>query len=371
MDIQSVLKELGLSEGEIKVYLALLKLGSCPVSKVKEETELHRTTIYDFVEKLLNKGLINYVVKNNVKYYNAAHPNKLLEYLKEKQNNLSQILPELVEISKFEKEEVSVEVYKGKEGMKTALLEGLRTKDEILGIGIDETMYKKNLPVFIEQYQRMLKEAGVHERMIIKNNPEYLFDQSNTHYKQIPASYFSPTFTVIYSDKVQFALWEPSVMSVIIKNQKLADAYRQHFENLWNQETTVYKGEEEIKQMFIHLLESAENKSEWLVFGVPPVHKGWHEFFIGTDPLLVKKQMYTKIIFDEGEKTLIDFYRKSLTTDVKILPKEYMSPSEVDIIGGKVALVLWEEEMAILIDNKKIAQSFSQYFEVLWKMAKK
>jgi len=372
MDTQNVLKELGLSEGEIKVYLALLKLGSCPVSKVKEESELHRTTIYDFVEKLLNKGLINYVVKNNVKYYSAAHPNKLLEYLKEKQDKLSQILPELVEISKFEKEEVSVEVYKGKEGMKTALLEGLKAKGEILGIGIDETKYKENLPVFIEQYQRMLKEKGVHERMIVKSDPKYLFDQSNTHYKMIPASYFSPTFTVIYSDKVQFALWEPSVMSVIIKNQKLADAYRGHFENLWNQETTIYRGEEELKQMFTHhLLEGADDGADWLVFGVPPVHKGWHEFFIATDHILTKKGMHTKIIFDEGEKTLIDFYRKSPTTDVKILSKEYMSPSEVDVIGDKVALVLWEEEMAILIENKKIAHSFGQYFEVLWKMAKK
>jgi len=207
--------------------------------------------------------------------------------------------------------------------------------------------------------------------MITKANSKYLFDQANTHYKFVPKSFFSPTSTVIYNDKVQFALWEPGIMSVIIKNQKLADAYRQHFENIWNQEITVFRGEEEIKQMFMHLLEGAEDKTEWLVFGVPPVHEGWHEFFIDTDSLLMEKKMHTSIIFDEGEKTLIDFYRKSPTTDVKILPKEYLSPSEVDIIGDKVALVLWKEEMAILIENKKIAHSFSKYFEVLWKMAKK
>ena len=66
MDVKQVLSELGLSEGEIKVYMALLKLGSSPVSALKEETKLHRTTIYDFIEKLLNKGLVNHVIKNNV-----------------------------------------------------------------------------------------------------------------------------------------------------------------------------------------------------------------------------------------------------------------------------------------------------------------
>jgi hypothetical protein len=55
---------------------------------------------------------------------------------------------------------------------------------------------------------------------------------------------------------------------------------------------------------------------------------------------------------------------------VKVLPKEYMSPSEVDILGGKVAIVIYEDEpIAFLIDNAKVAKGFSQYFEMLWKIA--
>ena len=120
MDVKQVLSELGLSEGEIKVYMALLKLGSSPVSALKEETKLHRTTIYDFIEKLLNKGLVNHVIKNNVTYYNATHPNRLADFLKEKVEKLNNVLPELIKLSEFHKEEIKVEVYKGKEGYKTA-----------------------------------------------------------------------------------------------------------------------------------------------------------------------------------------------------------------------------------------------------------
>lgn len=372
MDVKNVLAELGLSEGEIKVYLSLLKLGSVPVSRVKEDSELHRTTIYDFIEKLLNKGLVNYVVRNNVKYYNAAHPNKLLEFLKEKQDHVNQVLPELIEISKFEKEEIAVEVYKGPEGIKTLLLDAVRSGvKEVVGIGVDESRYKKNVPIFIEQYQRLLKENNIHERMIVKSDPEYLFNQEHTHYKFVPASQFSPVSTVVYADKVQIGLWEPAVTSILIKNKQLADAYRKHFEILWKQESLIFKGEKEIKQLFEIFLNQKTEDKEWTVFGAPPLDKKWSEYFISLDPFLIKEHIKTKIIFDEQEKTLINFYTNSETTTIKTLPKEYVTPSEVNVFGDKVAIVMYEDEpMGILIHNKKIAGSFRQYFKLLWKIAK-
>src|SRR3989344_8253028 len=99
MDAKTALAELGLSDGEIKVYLSLLKLGTVPVSRIKEDTGLHRTTIYDFVEKLLQKGLVSYVVRGNVKVYRAADPGKLKDFLGEKQSALEQVLPALHEIA--------------------------------------------------------------------------------------------------------------------------------------------------------------------------------------------------------------------------------------------------------------------------------
>jgi len=115
MEIKQVLQDSDLSEGESEVYLALLKLGSSPVSKIKEESGLHRTTIYDFLEKLLNKGLVNYVIQNNIKYYKASHPNKLIDFVKEKEEDLKEILPELKEMAEFQREDLKVEVYKGLE----------------------------------------------------------------------------------------------------------------------------------------------------------------------------------------------------------------------------------------------------------------
>src|SRR3989344_1554284 len=135
MTNQEILQQSGLSEGESRVYLALLKLGSSPVNKIKEETKLHRTTIYDFIEKLLNKGLVNYVIRNSVKYYKATHPNKLSEFLKEKEHHLTAILPSLIKLQEFQKEDILIEVYKGIEGVKTILNEILRHGKDYVILG--------------------------------------------------------------------------------------------------------------------------------------------------------------------------------------------------------------------------------------------
>ena len=58
---------------------------------------MHRTTIYDFLEKLINKGLVNTVIKKNVTYYKATEPIKLMDFLKEKETHLQKILPDLLE----------------------------------------------------------------------------------------------------------------------------------------------------------------------------------------------------------------------------------------------------------------------------------
>ena len=145
MGTKEVLKELGLSGGEVKVYLALLKLGETSVSKLTKETGQHRTTIYDFLEHLLQRGLVNYVVKSGVKYYKVADPDKLIEYLKEKEEKLKQILPELKQLAKVPTGEVNVEVYSGVEGFKSVLNDRLRVGKDLYGFGVDEEISGNDL----------------------------------------------------------------------------------------------------------------------------------------------------------------------------------------------------------------------------------
>ncbi|MEK6868216.1 MAG: helix-turn-helix domain-containing protein [Nanoarchaeota archaeon] len=370
MDIKEVLSEIGLSHGEISVYLALLKLGSSPVSKIKEESELHRTTIYDFVEKLLNKGLINYVVRNNVKHYNATDPEKIVEFLKEKLEHINTVLPELRKLKQFQKEEIKVEVYKGKEGLKTVMLECLRLGKEVVGMGIDDALFKEALPTFIEQYQRELRERNIHERILTTINATYLFNQKQTHYKFLPENYFSPTSTLIYGDKVQIVIWKPSLTTVMIENKDMADSYRKHFEVLWKQESLVFRGIQEVEALFHRIAETIPNNGEYLAFGVPPIADQYANLFLPVMEKMSKKKIKQRVIFDERALKQIANCKKFPLVQTKTMAVEHMSPAETNIFRDNIAIILWgKTPQGFLIKNKEIADSFRKYFEVMWGIA--
>ena len=92
MDIKRLLQDLGLEEKEAKVYLALLSLGETTATKISKKTNLDRTLIYQLGNKLIEKGLASYIIKNNVRYFSAANPEKLVQDLKEKEKQLQKAI---------------------------------------------------------------------------------------------------------------------------------------------------------------------------------------------------------------------------------------------------------------------------------------
>ena len=239
MEAKEILKELGLSEGEAKVYLALLRLGESQVNKVKTETKIHRTTIYDFLDKLIKKGLASYVVKNNVKFFSASHPSSLDSLLKEKKEKLEETLPELVKLCSLEKKQLKVEVYEGVEGFKTLYGKILRDekffvkeKKELLGFGVEEAKFEEKFPYILRGYIKKEQKAGIQERLIAKKGTKFIYEYPHMHYKYIDEKFFSPTPTIIYWNSIGFIVWDPLTV-IVIENKDLADAYRKHFELMW------------------------------------------------------------------------------------------------------------------------------------------
>src|SRR3989338_7611394 len=95
MDPALALRTLGLSEGETKVYIALLRKGPCRANDIKRATQLHRTTLYDFLDGLARKGLASHVQKHGARVFTAADPKRLLGIVAEKQEMVQGALPAL------------------------------------------------------------------------------------------------------------------------------------------------------------------------------------------------------------------------------------------------------------------------------------
>ena len=85
-----LLQEIGLTNSEILVYTTLLKTGSIKVGQLIKEVSLHRSRVYEAINRLTDKGLVSYVIKNNVKFFEATDPERLLSYLEEQKERLNE-----------------------------------------------------------------------------------------------------------------------------------------------------------------------------------------------------------------------------------------------------------------------------------------
>jgi sugar-specific transcriptional regulator TrmB len=222
------LQEFGLSEGEVQIYLALLKRGKTNVMQLAKLTGRHRTHIYDTIEKLKGKGLVSEAVIDNKKYIIASSPESLLSYLKEKEEKAEKIINELRKLEVKEKE-LKVETYHGISGLKSCLRDILREKRDYVGYG-EGSRFEKILPEFYTQFRGQAETLKIRLRLILKKGVNV---PARKGLKVRHLDYVSPSTTFIYSDRVLIIIWEPFPIVIRIVDKQTADSYKGYFELLW------------------------------------------------------------------------------------------------------------------------------------------
>jgi len=222
------LRELGFSEGESEVYIALLKHGKTSVMQLAKLTGRHRTHIYDTIEKLKEKGLVSETIIDNKKFIVASSPENLLSYLKEKEEIAEKLVDDLKKLQTQEKE-IKVETYKGAAGLKAVFRDILKEKKDYVGYG-EGGRFQKVLPEFFGQFQGQAETLKIGLRLILKKG------------NKVPArkglevrylDYVSPSTTFIYADKVLIIIWEPFPTAIRIIDRQTADSHKSYFNFLW------------------------------------------------------------------------------------------------------------------------------------------
>jgi len=230
-----ILEKIGLDKKEIQVYLALLKFGEITASRVSKETNIDRATCYRYLDSLISKGFVSYVVKENIKYFQAAHPDKILKDLKEKQEEYKKILPDLVGLTNLPKKETRVEVFKGKEGIKTVLRMLLRNKKNQLVLG-DEGHAQEILPIFFEQFIRDCSKLKIKEKILCSEEVKKKikkFDYKYSETRGLENREIIPTTTLIFDEGIILFNWVEPYEAVVITNKDIAKSYSDYFNILW------------------------------------------------------------------------------------------------------------------------------------------
>lgn len=243
-----LVKEAGLTDGEAKVYLALLEIGSSTTGPIIEKSKVARSFIYNILDKLMEKGLVSYVTRENTKYYEAASPRRILDYIEKRRNQLEEsknkvenLLPQLLFLRETTPS-TEIHVFEGYKGLQTAYLQyHHRTKkgDEIVALGI--------LPIQEEKYHEFWKkdhikrdEAGIKNRMLFNKGTAKEILQNRNSYKLCEARYMNTdihteSWIMTYNDVTQIYLQDkqkPIVVEII--SQPIANTFKAYFEDYWS-----------------------------------------------------------------------------------------------------------------------------------------
>jgi HTH-type transcriptional regulator, sugar sensing transcriptional regulator len=227
---KETLKEVGLQDGEITLYLALLKLSDATATEIAQHTGVHRSHIYDLIEKLKEKGLVSFVIKNNVKYFTASHPSKLMDYIKEKEEKVAKIIPSLLDLSKGKKENIKVEIYKGKEGVKTILNDILREGQDYFLFG--NLKFEELMPIYIEQFVKKADKKKITEKAILEVGTK-IIPTKRHEYRYISKEYLFPNATCVYGDKVATFIWQEPYYVILTESKDISQSHKTHFNLIW------------------------------------------------------------------------------------------------------------------------------------------
>jgi len=199
-NLKEKVKLLGLTEGEAKVYLSLLELGSSTIGPIIKKANIASSNVYDILNRLLKKGIVSYILKQKIKYF---------------------------------QESSKAEVFIGKKGLKAAYKKHLQKNSENLFFYIHKKRYEKESDLFyfsiIDLYGSIPTKGIVNE-----------YSKSSPWFKKVKNSKIKftnspiPGNIEVCNDSILMIAWDKTITTILIKSIDIANNLRKYFNDMWN-----------------------------------------------------------------------------------------------------------------------------------------
>jgi sugar-specific transcriptional regulator TrmB len=235
MPFEAELRDLDFTDNEIKVYIVLLRIGSAKAGRIAKESALERTSTYNALKRLVEKGMVSSIFEANRKVFSASEPSKIVDIFKEKEERASLVIPKLEELKKFEKEKENILKFRGYSGVKTVLNDVLsvcKDGDEYMIMG-SEGQLSERMPLFAKIFVARKDKRKLMSRILVRKGNKQTVSSKYTKVRFVPQEVISPAVTTIYGSKVHIILWSEIPEAIIIDDADVAKTYRSYFEFMW------------------------------------------------------------------------------------------------------------------------------------------
>ncbi len=227
----AILNEIGLSDTEVKLYLALLELGPSKAGAILKKTGLQNSVVHLTLGRLIERGFIAYVQKGRIKHYQAVDPQNILRILDEKREQFKLLLPSLIAL-RHSPEELSAEIFEGLGGFKAMLydlIEEGQPGDEFVFSAFyhsDPEVQREIYPIYA-QFERERENRGFKLKGIV---PEDVREHFKTRNQKILRYTTAPLLLNInvFRDKISLTPWGTGArkVSFLIRSAQLAEQFR-------------------------------------------------------------------------------------------------------------------------------------------------
>lgn len=234
------LKNAGLNTKEATTYLSILELGEATMGQLVKKSKLKRTTLYDLVESLKEKGLISTAKRGKKILYVAENPSKLVEQMEERKQVLEKIVPELLSIANGITNKPKVRYFEGTEGIKEVYRDVLRyPKQKIQAWAPENIIYDLDKSFFDDFYTPKLLKQNMFIELIAPSLPIFKdYQEKNTiptrKIKLInPEKFpFSVEICLYGRDRVGIMSYKDQI-GLILESESISNTLRSIFNLQW------------------------------------------------------------------------------------------------------------------------------------------
>lgn len=241
---EKLLKTLGFTDSESKLYLVALEMGEATVQELAKKANVSRVTAYAVIDSLMKSGLMSTVQKGKRRLFLAESPDRLTSFMRARmeqmKSTLSEVEGSLEELRLLQRgEKPVVRLFKGDEGIKVwqkDMLEA-RPKEVVEFDGNFDAMLKvyptdeKSL-----EYFHSLDRLKIKRRLI-----EYTHEQrpTSSEYEQIAVIEAKegqkPLYASVclFGNKVALSTLRGELIYIVIESQDIADTMRAMFDHAW------------------------------------------------------------------------------------------------------------------------------------------